>query len=92
MARLLLRIQPGARRTRFAGWYGDVPKLAVAAPPVDGAANDAARVALADLFGLRMRQVRLVSGAAARSKRFEIEGMTADELSRRVLELNPRSG
>ena len=92
MARLHVRVQPGARRTQFAGWYGDVPKLAVAAPPVDGAANEAAVAALAELFGLRKRQVRLVGGAASRSKRFEVEGLTPDQLSERLLELNPRSG
>lgn len=92
MARLHLRIQPGARQTRFVGWYGDVPKLAVAAPPVDGAANRAAVAALAKMLGVRPRQVRLVSGASSRSKRFEIDGLTAEELSGRLLELNPVNG
>lgn len=87
-ARLDLRVQPGAGQTRFAGWYGDVAKLAVAAPAVDGAANAAAIVALADMFGVRRRQVRLVSGANSRNKRFEIDGLTAGELRRRLSELD----
>ena len=41
MGRLSVRVQPGARRTDFAGWYGELPKIAVAAPPVEGAANGA---------------------------------------------------
>jgi uncharacterized protein (TIGR00251 family) len=84
-----LRIQPGAPRSGFTGWYGDVPKLAVAAPPVDGAANDAAVDTLAELFGLRPRHVRLVGGASSRNKRFEITGITAEELRERLNELNP---
>ena len=92
MARLHIRVQPSARHTKCAGWYGDVPKLTVAAPPVDGAANEAARAALAEMLGLRKRQIRLVGGAASRSKRFEVEGLTSDELSERLLQLNPRSG
>jgi len=92
MARLDLRVQPGARQTRFVGWYGDLPKLAVAAPPVDGAANEAVAAALAEMLGVRPRQVRLVGAATSRSKRFEIEGLTTEELSGRVLELNPVKG
>jgi len=89
-ARLHVRVQPGARRTGFAGWYGDVPKLAVSAPPVDGAANAAVVAALARMLGVRERQVRLVGGAASRSKRFDIGGMTTEQLAERVAELNPR--
>ncbi len=90
MARLHLRVQPGARRTGFVGWYGDIAKLAVAAPPVDGAANEAVIELLAELFGLRRGQVHLVGGASSRGKRFEIDGMTSEQLSRRLAELNPR--
>ena len=86
--RLDLRVQPGARTTGFAGWYGDVAKLAVAAPAVEGAANAAAVAALADMLGLRPRQIRLVGGLASRNKRFEIDGLTVDELRQRLAALN----
>lgn len=75
MARLTVRVQPGARRTGFVGWFGEHPKLAVAAPPVDGAANDEAQRWLADLFGVRRRQIRLLVGAASRTKHFDIDGV-----------------
>jgi uncharacterized protein YggU (UPF0235/DUF167 family) len=91
MARLHVRVQPGARRTGFVGWYGDIPKLAVRARPVDGEANEAVVGALAATLGLRRRQVRLVGGAASRTKRFEIEGVTEDELRRRLCDANPRA-
>lgn len=90
MGRLVVRVQPGARRTAFAGWFGDLPKLAVAAPPVEGAANDAAVVALAKVFGVRPRGVRLVGGAASRTKRFEIEGLDTEAILEVVERLNPR--
>lgn len=90
MGRLHVRIQPGARRTAFVGWFGELPKLAVAAPPVDGAANDAVVVALAEAFGVRPRQVRLVGGASSRTKRFEIDGLDDDEIRAIVHELMPR--
>ena len=87
MARLTLRIQPGARTTRFSGRHGDHLKLAVAAPPVDGAANDEARRFLARTFGVRRRDVRIVIGARSRTKHFELDGLTADDLAARLADL-----
>lgn len=89
MGRLQVRVQPGARRTAFVGWFGDLPKLAVAAPPIDGAANDAVIAALADAFGCRPRQVRLVGGASSRTKRFEIEGLDDDAIRAIIERLVP---
>ena len=81
MARLTVRVQPGARRSGFTGWYGEHPKLAVAAPPVDGAANDECRAVLAKSLGVRPRDVRLVIGAASRTKHFEVDGLDEAELA-----------
>jgi uncharacterized protein YggU (UPF0235/DUF167 family) len=83
MARVHVRVQPGARVTKWVGWFGELPKLAVAAPPVDGAANAAVIEALAALLGVRPRQVRLVGGATARTKRFEVSGLSDAELDAR---------
>lgn len=46
----------------------------MSAPAQDGRANEAVRQALAEAFGLRPRLVRLVAGATARDKSFEIDG------------------
>lgn len=80
MARLTVRVQPGARRSTFTGWFGDHPRLAVAAPPVDGAANEECRKVIANAFGVRPRDVRLVVGGAARTKHFEIDGVDDAEV------------
>lgn len=90
MGRLVVRVQPGARRTAFAGWYGDLPKIAVAAAPVDGAANKAIVATLAAQLGVATRHVRLVGGASSRTKRFEIDGLDEQQLMARVIALNPR--
>jgi len=84
MGRLHLRVQPGARRTAFTGWYGNLPKLSVAAPPVDGAANEAVVSAVARALGVRTRQVRLVGGERSRTKRLDVEGLSDEEVLRRV--------
>lgn len=73
---LELHVQPGAKRTEAAGTHGDRVKIRLAAPPVDGAANDELVRFLADAFGVPRRQVTIVSGATSRQKRVRIEGAT----------------
>jgi uncharacterized protein (TIGR00251 family) len=73
---LELHVQPGAKRTEAAGTHGDRVKIRLAAPPVDGAANDELVRFLADAFGVPRRQVTIVSGATSRRKRVRIEGAT----------------
>lgn len=90
MGRLHLRVQPGARRTAFAGWFGEHPKVAVAAPPVEGAANDALVEFVARELGVRRRDVRIVVGSASRTKRLDVDGFTDDELIARIEAVNPR--
>lgn len=71
---LELHVQPGAKRTEAAGVHGDRVKIRLAAPPVDGAANDELVRFLADAFGVPKRRVTIVSGATSRQKRVRIEG------------------
>lgn len=86
MARIALKIRAGAKRTAFAGKMGDLWKLQVAAPPVDGKANDAIIRFLAKLMGRPVSAVRIVSGFASPMKTVEIDGVEARELDRAILE------
>ncbi|HXE64150.1 MAG TPA: DUF167 domain-containing protein [Bryobacteraceae bacterium] len=85
-ARLTLKVQPGARRTEFAGRYGDGWKLRVAAPPVDGKANEAIARFLAEFFSVPASAIRIVSGATATRKMVEIRGADPQSLERAILE------
>lgn len=72
--RITVRVKPGASRARVGGRYGDGQLIvAVNAPPVDGAANEAVIAAVAKALGLRTRQVRLVSGHTSRSKALSLD-------------------
>lgn len=66
--RVAIRVKPGASRARVGGAHGDRLVVAVNARAVDGAATQAALAAVADAFGVRGREVRLVTGATSRDK------------------------
>ena len=65
---LTLHVQPGASRTEYAGLHGDAHKVRLAAPAVENRANVALVAFLAEAFGVRQRDVAIVSGATARRK------------------------
>lgn len=67
--RVPVRVKPGASRARVGGRFGDDQLIvAVSAPPVDGAANDAVVAAVAKAVGVRPRHVSIVTGHTSRSK------------------------
>ncbi len=65
---LTLHIQPGAKRSEIAGLHGDALKIRLAAPPIDGRANEALLKYIATLFDVPVRQVELRQGAQSRHK------------------------
>ena len=85
MARLTIKVHPRARRTALAGRLGDAWKLALAAPPVDGKANQECVRFFAELAGVPKSRVRIVSGATSRMKIVDVEGVTQEELEKRLL-------
>ncbi|POZ63261.1 DUF167 domain-containing protein [Chromobacterium alticapitis] len=70
--RLTLHVQPGAKKTEPAGEHGECLKIRLAAPPVDGKANAALLLWLADRFDVAKRDVILLSGDKSRHKVVEI--------------------
>jgi uncharacterized protein (TIGR00251 family) len=65
---LTLHIQPGAKRSEVAGLHGDALKIRLAAPPIEGRANEALLRFIADSFDVPLRQVELLRGAQSRHK------------------------
>lgn len=74
---LILHVQPGAKRTELAGQHGDALKIRLAAPPVEGRANQALVAWLAERLRVPKRDVTLVSGETSREKRVRVEGLAA---------------
>ncbi len=71
---LVLHVQPGAKRTEVAGLHGEALKIRLAAPPIDGKANDALLGFIADKFGVPQRGVELLRGGQSRHKMVKVTG------------------
>jgi len=91
--RVTVRVKPGASRARVGGRHDEALVVAVTARAVDGQATEAALRALADAVGVRRRDVRLVTGAASRTKIVEIadDAADGDRVARRISELQALS-
>jgi uncharacterized protein len=88
-----VHVQPRAGRTQIAGRHGDALRIRVAAPPVEGRATEAARLALAEALGVAPPTVTLVTGESSRLKRFRVEGVAAADAAARLADLvTPRTG
>jgi uncharacterized protein YggU (UPF0235/DUF167 family) len=80
--RILVRVKPGASRTRVGGRFdgpsGSALVVAVAARAVEGQATKAVLQAVADAFGVKRSAVTLVRGATSRDKLLEVAGDSAE--------------
>ena len=77
-----VRVVPRASKSALAGEHGGALKVRVAAPPVEGAANEELARLLAKAFGVAARDVEVLSGHASKSKRVRVRGAKASDLSR----------
>lgn len=69
--RFEVQVTPRASRTQLAGVHDEALKVALAAPPVDGAANAALLRVLAKALGVPRGALSVVAGARARRKTLE---------------------
>ena len=78
---LTLHIQPGAKKTETAGLHGDALKIRLAAPPVEGKANEALIKFIAEALKLPKSAVNLKSGQTSRRKVLEVSGATSEAVA-----------
>ena len=75
-----MRLTPRGGADVIEGVVDGVLRARVAAPPIEGAANQALLRLLADELGVARRAVRLVAGAAGRQKLVVVEGLTPTDV------------
>ena len=77
-----VRVVPRASKSAVAGEHGGALRVRVAAPPVEGAANEELARLLAREFGVPTRDVEIKSGRASKTKLVRVRGATAEQLLR----------
>lgn len=82
--RFEVHAKPRARTSRVVGVHGEALAVALAAPPVDGAANDELVRMLAAALSVPRRAVSVVRGHASREKLVEVRGLSAEEIRARL--------
>lgn len=85
MGKLQVRVQPGASKNEVVGFEGDVLRIKLTAPPVEGKANKALIAFLAEALRINKSGIDIVSGQSARFKLLEIRGLEPAEIRNRLL-------
>ena len=78
---LPVKIVPGAKRTKFLGEWQGRARIAVAAPPEKGKANEAVLEFLAGLLGVHERRLSVVAGHTNPLKTIRIDGVAANAVA-----------
>ncbi len=75
-----VKVVPRASRSELVGEQDGALRVRIAAPPVDGAANEELIRLLAKTLQVKPSSVTIVSGHGGRMKKVTVEGITAKEL------------
>ena len=81
-ARVAVKVQPRAKAEGVAGRVGEEWKLRLAAPPLEGRANEACIEFFARGLRVPRSAVRIAAGAASRHKKITIDGVDQEALER----------
>jgi uncharacterized protein len=78
---LRLKVQPRSSRNEIVGAHGDVIRIRLTAPPVEGAANEALIRFLASKLRLSPASIRLDRGRTGRTKLITILGAQVPQVT-----------
>ena len=78
-----VQVVPRSARSEVVGEHNGSLRVRIAAPPVDGAANEELIRILAKTFNVSRSAVKIVSGHSGKLKQIGIEGST-DEITARL--------
>src|SRR5438309_5632040 len=79
-----IRVHPRAKKNAIAGQVGDALKVALAAPPVEGKANEACINFFAKLLQVPRSSVTIAAGHTSRNKVIRVIGLSVTEIEKRL--------
>ena len=80
-----VKVHPRAKKDAITGEVGDVLKLSLTAPPVDGRANQACVDFFAKFLNVPRSSVTIAAGESGRRKVIRIAGLSAEQLREKLL-------
>ena len=83
--RFEVHARPRAKKSKLMGIREGRLDVSIAAPPVDGAANEELVRTLAKALGVSKSSVQVVRGDASRTKLVEVVGLDENEVRARLL-------
>jgi uncharacterized protein (TIGR00251 family) len=83
--RLRVRVQPSASHSAIVGRHGEIIRIRLAAPPVDGKANAELIRLLSEVLQVPRRAVTLRTGEGSRSKVVQVAGVDVATATRVLL-------
>jgi uncharacterized protein (TIGR00251 family) len=76
-----VRVVPRASKTEIVGELEGALKIRLAAPPVEGEANDALARFLAKEFSVSRSNIKILKGIASKTKLIRVSGISALEIT-----------
>jgi len=73
-------VAPRAKRSKFVGFHGGYPKISLAAPPIEGRANEELVSLLKELFGIPGRDIELIRGDTSKRKAVLLRGISTEKV------------
>ena len=83
-----VKLQPRASKNEVLGFRGNVLYLRVTAAPVDGDANTACLKLLSGILGIPKTSIVFITGKKARYKIVKLEGLTYEEVKKKLSKEN----
>jgi len=77
---LNIKVEPRSSRAGIVGSYGDALKVKLTSPPVEGKANMELIEVLAREFGIKKKDVQIVSGHNSKNKVVKLSGVTENKV------------
>jgi len=81
---LAVRVTTGAKRNTVTACKEGVWNIKIAAPPVEGRANEELLVFLSKKLNVRKSSLSVVKGTTSRNKLVSVSGMSQKEIARRL--------
>jgi len=77
-----VRVQPRASKSGVVGEHDGALKIRLAAPPVDGEANEELVRLLAKLFDAPRQRIAILSGQTSKNKIVRVSGISVEEVEK----------